>query len=133
MLIYSHANRSYRGVAVYCGRAFAGRPASPLANRFYPKAGVPGSSLPEYRRRLWLDLAIENSPQMAELDRIISLESTNSVIYLTCFCTDESTCHCSVIKRAVAWRKGELAKGAATTTAVPADNLTRVRRRKVAA
>lgn len=96
------------GRAVYCGREFAGLPASVLGNPFKVSIYGTGKCVELYRRWLWEQLKTE-TPQKLAIQR---LEADSTIV---CWCIDVDqngvvnedkqpfVCHCQVIAAAWLW------------------------------
>lgn len=86
----------------YIGRAWAGRPASPLGNPFRMRdergrAGV----IQSYRQWLWMKWA-ENGSEKEELLRIARRVKAGEEVTLGCWCAP-LPCHGDVVASAVNW------------------------------
>lgn len=97
---------------IYCGRAFGGFEASPLANPY--KVGKTmdlGLSLELYRK--WLYKQLTTCPSTKERHRLQeTLKGLSEESVLGCWCVDKEKagegteqCHCDVIAKAWKWLK----------------------------
>jgi len=92
---------------VYVGRSCAGWAGSALGNPFRPVAGVPGSSLPAFRRWLWsvvqFGLAGQSSAAWVVLVGLVVRVRAGESLALGCWCRDSACCHASVVRSCVLW------------------------------
>jgi len=100
MIRYARVRSNNEGI--YVGRKCAGYSQSPLANP-YKATEIPGATLPAYKAWLWGQIKDANSPASREITRLAKKVKSGEDIVLSCWCTDHTTCHSSVIKAAVEW------------------------------
>jgi hypothetical protein len=96
---------------VYVGRSGAGWSGSALGNPFRRVGGVPGSSLPAFRRWLWSvcqsGLAGQSSAAWVALVGLVGRVRAGEQLALGCWCRDSACCHASVVRSCVLWLVGE--------------------------
>lgn len=86
----------------YIGRAWAGKPASPLGNPFKLKGEESrGAVIQSYRQWLWMKWA-ENGPEKEELLRIARRVKAGEEVTLGCWCHPHP-CHGDVVANAINW------------------------------
>ena len=94
--------KTFRGRSEYIGRSMPGLSGSHLANQFKVRPHGPFTrqeSVNLYRRWLWEQLNIHQSPARLEMIRLTAMSKTQSLI-LSCWCAPE-LCHGTVIKNAL--------------------------------
>jgi hypothetical protein len=86
----------------YIGRAWAGRPASPLGNPFKLKGEeTRGAAIQSYRKWLWKKWQ-EGGAEKEELLRIARQVKAGEAVTLGCWCHPHP-CHGDVVAKAVMW------------------------------